>query len=1211
MSVDGVGTAHPSFYGSSGISGKNGCTLSSAPALYAQANWTAGAYTSCATYDGKSALPTNTTNAFGQTSSTSYDNTQGELPSSSTDANGQTTQLTYSYDSNGNLTVQTSEPGDAPPSYTTQTKHISTCTTSSSLPCFEIDSNGSLYPGAVTRSFYDALGRQVETRRPGPDDGYDTIVYTVYNDAAHSVFQSEPFEVAAGSSWLDPNGATDKNGHSVYGAVTFYDALGRVIATQDLLFNAGSSSGINCNPLGARATTCVIYKLDNVSSLTSDNNTYETTRSVDANNHVTESLADVLGHVRYVETYSGTQGNSPTVNSLSATQYNVLGEPTSVTVTDESPHNSQTVTSISTTMQYDNLGRLTKVFDPDRGTHTYTYNADNQLTSDSAGGRTIGYNYDLLGRPGCEQSGSATIDADGSCTSGTQPLVQNTYDSNVLGTQGTDDFPLGRLTKSVATTYYPEGTSLTTTQKWQYDARGRVSTAQLKFGLPSAWNVSTALPTYQQTLSYTDADQPETTTTSILNQSGQGYSFSQVYDQTLGLLTGLSTGSTTSANLASLNYNVHDLLSKISYQTSSGSNLAYAQLTYDGDLRPQEESYTWQGGSGQSGQFFDQARSYDAASNVTGATTTIGSNSESANYCYDEQNRLVWAGNSGTQPAAGNGTCGSLTLSNSFPGASYNNAFTYTHLGQLWQAPLNGTGSTQQYLYCSSNSHQLQGAYPTGATCANPGTATSSAQYDAWGNLTSRTYTNQTATLSYDPFDQLVGWQVPGTNQAWYGYDSNGQRSIERSSIGSTTSLTVYAFGLEEYHYDGSGTLQSSTHYYTLAGRLLGELQVNGSTQTTNFFLSDGLGSVLGVFSNTANSASILASQLYYPYGASRYGSGTVSPYITRGFTGQDNDPTSGLDYYGARYYDPVVGLFVSTDKKLGNVQGVNPYEYVGNNPETNNDPTGEMYAPPPGSQPQGNPPPTNPPTTTTGSTPSCDIECGAIVVRSWAAFIKALIHIQFGDFPGGIASVGSMITTVIPAPIDDSEFLSLLGKSVWYTLTHVEPPLSLKKFLSPNFKGSFYGQLERDSPGFGGVLEGITDLLGHIVNAFGAIASGADLINQVASGHASPSSVATDLASIAATVASYLPSLLERLGQKSDREFWQSISWTIAIIGGLIWLTSNFSPGSASPNGNGGGKDDNRSRSFGGGGGLPPIPPMLPPLIPNTESATPELSIV
>jgi hypothetical protein len=42
-----------------------------------------------------------------------------------------------------------------------------------------------------------------------------------------------------------------------------------------------------------------------------------------------------------------------------------------------------------------------------------------------------------------------------------------------------------------------------------------------------------------------------------------------------------------------------------------------------------------------------------------------------------------------------------------------------------------------------------------------------------------------------------------------------------------------------------------------------GELQVSGSTQITNFFLSDGLGSLLGVFSNTANSASPLADLFY------------------------------------------------------------------------------------------------------------------------------------------------------------------------------------------------------------------------------------------------------------------------------------------------------------------------------------------------------------
>jgi hypothetical protein len=51
----------------------------------------------------------------------------------------------------------------------------------------------------------------------------------------------------------------------------------------------------------------------------------------------------------------------------------------------------------------------------------------------------------------------------------------------------------------------------------------------------------------------------------------------------------------------------------------------------------------------------------------------------------------------------------------------------------------------------------------------------------------------------------------------------------------------------------------------------------------------------------------------------------------------------TGLDYYVARYYDPVVGQFLSADVVQGNAQGMAPYAYVGGNPETKTDPTGQM----------------------------------------------------------------------------------------------------------------------------------------------------------------------------------------------------------------------------------------------------------------------------
>jgi len=143
----------------------------------------------------------------------------------------------------------------------------------------------------------------------------------------------------------------------------------------------------------------------------------------------------------------------------------------------------------------------------------------------------------------------------------------------------------------------------------------------------------------------------------------------------------------------------------------------------------------------------------------------------------------------------------------------------------------------------------------------------------------------------------------------------------------------------------------------SLDGCLIGEL-TGLTTQTTNILLTDPLGSVIAPFSNTAGSAALSGNQAYGPYGHLRYNAGGLSGMATsKGFTGQYADAFSGLDYYHARYYQPAVGVFLSADSKEGNQLGMDPYMYVGGNPQTYNDPTGEYYAPPP--QGNGGPPPT------------------------------------------------------------------------------------------------------------------------------------------------------------------------------------------------------------------------------------------------------------
>lgn len=112
-------------------------------------------------------------------------------------------------------------------------------------------------------------------------------------------------------------------------------------------------------------------------------------------------------------------------------------------------------------------------------------------------------------------------------------------------------------------------------------------------------------------------------------------------------------------------------------------------------------------------------------------------------------------------------------------------------------------------------------------------------------------------------------------------------------------------------------------------GSLHGEL----TDQSGTILASDGQGTVAESFDSAGN---VTSAQLYTPYGVSRYSSGS-SP-TSHGYTGQVADGSTGLDYYNARYYDPVAGQFTSADTVD---DGLNRYSYVAGNPTTATDPSG------------------------------------------------------------------------------------------------------------------------------------------------------------------------------------------------------------------------------------------------------------------------------
>ncbi len=81
------------------------------------------------------------------------------------------------------------------------------------------------------------------------------------------------------------------------------------------------------------------------------------------------------------------------------------------------------------------------------------------------------------------------------------------------------------------------------------------------------------------------------------------------------------------------------------------------------------------------------------------------------------------------------------------------------------------------------------------------------------------------------------------------------------------------------------------------------------TSQETNYFHQDHLGSS-AVMTN-ANGVKVETTE-YAPFGTIRDHNGDVKTNYK--YTGQELDPESSLYYYVSRYYDPMIGRFISPD---------------------------------------------------------------------------------------------------------------------------------------------------------------------------------------------------------------------------------------------------------------------------------------------------------
>lgn len=197
--------------------------------------------------------------------------------------------------------------------------------------------------------------------------------------------------------------------------------------------------------------------------------------------------------------------------------------------------------------------------------------------------------------------------------------------------------------------------------------------------------------------------------------------------------------------------------------------------------------------------------------------------------------------------------------------------------------------------------------------------------YDSNGNLIG----DGARTYVWNARNQLIEITQGGSTIASFAYDATGRR-ISRAESGQTTT----------YLYDGLDAVQETrggTANAILTGLGIDERYARDDTGGRSYFLTDALGSTRAL---TNASGAVVNRYDYTPYGqATQTATGFSNPYL---FTGREQD-ANGLMHYRARYYDAGMGRFISEDP-LGLGGGdLNVYAYVGGDPLTYTDPTGEF----------------------------------------------------------------------------------------------------------------------------------------------------------------------------------------------------------------------------------------------------------------------------
>lgn len=261
-----------------------------------------------------------------------------------------------------------------------------------------------------------------------------------------------------------------------------------------------------------------------------------------------------------------------------------------------------------------------------------------------------------------------------------------------------------------------------------------------------------------------------------------------------------------------------------------------------------------------------------------------------------------------------------------FGGADHAHRFSYDALDNLTSWKHLGVKDYAEYVYDAGN--RLTNIRNSG------GSSIVGLGYDAQGNLANKN--GQGYVFDYgNRLRQVTGKET-------YRYDGHGRRVQTTAVATGRQQLWQYGQGGQMlFWWEGVGN-EKTREYVYLGGSLIATIEhawPGNAVTAIRYQHTDALGSPVAV---TDPTGTVVERNDYEPYGAVI----GKPAYSGIGYTGHVMDGATGLTYMQQRYYDQVLGIFLSVDPVTAYSSPITQfhrYRYANNNPYKFIDPDGRL----------------------------------------------------------------------------------------------------------------------------------------------------------------------------------------------------------------------------------------------------------------------------